>query len=91
VAGGALRSRCQMKRAASSTATIVYVPRPGATAEEELDALANVYRFILDSHAKREAAEAASETGGRSDAAIVSDTEGVNHVEQRADRPSEVT
>jgi hypothetical protein len=82
VAGVAPCCRCEMKLAGSSTAKIVYVPRPGATAEAELDALVNVYRFILDCHAKKEATEAASEPDRRNDTAIVSDTEGVSHVEQ---------
>ena len=38
-----------------SNPPIVYTPRPDATPEGELNALANVYRFILDRHAKKEA------------------------------------
>ena len=38
-----------------SNPPIVYAPRPDATPEGELNALANVYRFILDCHAKKEA------------------------------------
>jgi hypothetical protein len=65
-----------MKRAASRTVTIVYVPLPSVTAEAQLDALADVYGFILGCHAKRESAEAASEPDGSSHTAIASDTEG---------------
>ena len=44
---------------------ITYTSRPGATAEAELNVLANVYRFILDCHAKKMAAEPAPEPDGR--------------------------
>jgi excisionase family DNA binding protein len=53
----------------------------------ELNVLANVYRFILDCHAKKMAAEPDS----CNDAAIVRNTEGVSHVEQRPDTSLEVT
>jgi hypothetical protein len=66
---------------------IIYTSRPDATPEAELNVLANVYRFILDCHAKKIAAEPDS----CNDAAIVRNTEGVSHVEQRPDRPSEIT
>lgn len=33
---------------------IFYATRPGTTPEAELDALASVYRFILDCRAKKE-------------------------------------
>ncbi len=46
-----------------SDAHINYVPRPDATPEAEREALAQVYRFVLDCQAKRETAEAASEPG----------------------------
>ncbi len=36
--------------------TVSYIPRPDATPEAELSALASAYRFILDCHAKKEAA-----------------------------------
>jgi hypothetical protein len=36
-------------------ATVSYAPRPDATAEAEISALANVYRFVLDCRAKKEA------------------------------------
>jgi hypothetical protein len=67
-------------------ATITYTPRPNATPEAELDALAAAYRFILERRAKR----LATESGSCNDAGIVENTEGVSHVEQRPDRPSEV-
>ena len=41
-------------------ASVVYEPRPDATPEAELNVLANVYRFILDCHAKKEAAHPAA-------------------------------
>jgi hypothetical protein len=65
---------------------MTYTPRPDATLEAELNVLANVYRFILDCHAKKVAAEPDS----CNDAAIVRTTEEVSHVEQRPDRPSEI-
>jgi hypothetical protein len=37
---------------------ITYTPRPDATPEVELDALAAVYRFILDCHERKKAAPA---------------------------------
>ena len=33
---------------------ITYTPRPDATPEAELDALASVFRFVLECHAKTE-------------------------------------
>ena len=44
---------------------ITYTPRPDATPEAELSVLANVYRFILNCHAKKLATEPASEPDGR--------------------------
>ena len=38
-----------------SNPPIVYTSHPDATPEGELNALANVYRLILDCHAKKEA------------------------------------
>ena len=64
---------------------ITYTSRPDTTPEAELAVLANTYRFVLDCHAKKIAAEPDS----CNDAAIVRNTEGVGHVEQRPDRPSE--
>lgn len=48
-----------------SNPKIIYTPRADATPETELQALANVYRFILDCHEKNKAAEA---HGGEDDA-----------------------
>ena len=64
--------------------SITYAPRSEATPEAELNVLANVYRFILDCHAKKIAAEPDS----CNDIAIVRNTEGVSHVDQRPDRPA---
>lgn len=35
----------------TSTSRITYAPRPSVTPETELSVLANVYRFVLKSHA----------------------------------------
>jgi hypothetical protein len=43
---------------------VAYTPRPDAIPESELSALASVYRFILDCHAKKEA----TRPGGPDDA-----------------------
>ncbi len=40
----------------ASSTRIVYTPHANATAETEAAALAAVYKFILDRHAKKEAA-----------------------------------
>jgi hypothetical protein len=42
-----------------NSSRIIYRSRPDATPEAELNALATVYRFILDCHAKKIAAEPA--------------------------------
>ena len=39
-----------------SEARIVYTPRPDVTSESEAVALAAVYRFLLDRHAKKKGA-----------------------------------
>ena len=39
-----------------SSSRITYAPRPDATPEAELEALASVYRFILDRKAKKKGA-----------------------------------
>ncbi len=36
-----------------SSSTVGYVPRPGATPEQETAAFASVYRFVLDCHASK--------------------------------------
>jgi len=40
-----------------SSARITYTPRPDATPESELDALAAIYKFILECHASKKAAD----------------------------------
>ena len=48
-----------------SSDRIVYVPRPDATLEGEIDALASVYTFVLRVRTKNKAAE---DSGGEDDA-----------------------
>lgn len=43
-------------RLSVDSSAVSYTPRPDATPEAEVSALSNVYRFILDCHAKQEAA-----------------------------------
>jgi hypothetical protein len=66
---------------------ITYTSRLDATLEAELAVLANTYRFVLDCHAKKIAAEPDS----CNDGVIVRNTEEVSHVEQRHDRSSKIT
>ncbi len=47
-----------------SSPCIIYSPRPDVAPESEANTLANVYRFILDCHAKKKA----SRPGGPDDA-----------------------
>ena len=47
---------------------IIYTERADTTAETELNVLATVYRFILDCHAKKKAAEPAPEPDGHDEA-----------------------
>jgi hypothetical protein len=70
---------------------ITYTRRSDATSEAEVAALVAIYKFVLDCHAKKMAAEPTPGPDGRNDAAIVRDTKEVSHVEQRHDRPSEIT
>ena len=42
----------------SDARRVTYTPRSDATPEGELNALSNVYRFVLDCHVKKEAAPA---------------------------------
>ena len=66
----------------SSVTQIVYAPRPDATSEGELNALASIYRFILDRHAKKEDYPTTSDP--EPDAAVrVKYGEEVSHVEQQ--------
>jgi hypothetical protein len=55
-------------RGAMDRPRVTYTPRSDATPEGELNMLANVYRFILDCHAKKMAVEPAPEPDGRDDA-----------------------
>jgi hypothetical protein len=66
-----------------SAPRITYVLRPDATQEDELNALAAAYRFILECHAQKRTAEPSPESNGCDDTAIVRNMEGVSHVEQR--------
>jgi hypothetical protein len=66
---------------------ITYALRSDATAEAELDVLANVYRFILDCHAKKKAVEPAPEP----DSCITTQIDrGALAVQPRKMRPSPV-
>jgi hypothetical protein len=47
----------------ASNSHIIYIPRPDATQEAELNVLASVYRLILDSRAKKNAAGMTSTNG----------------------------
>jgi hypothetical protein len=40
-----------------SSARITYTPRPDATPESELDALVAIYKFVLECHASKKAAD----------------------------------
>jgi len=71
--------------------TVKYTPRLDATPKAELDALANVYRYILDCRAKTRVTEPASDSDSSNDAAMVRSGKGVSHVEQRHDRSSQIT
>jgi hypothetical protein len=64
----------------ASNSHIIYIPRPDATQEAELNALASVYRFVLNCRAKKNAAGVTS-TNGTS----VRHTEGVGDVERQPD------
>jgi len=46
---------------------IAYAPRPDATPEAEIATLAAVYRFVLDSRAKKEAAPESRPDDARKD------------------------
>jgi hypothetical protein len=59
-----------------NSAQVRYSHRPEATAEAEVSALTNVYRFILDCHAKKMAAELAPGSDGSNDTAMVRNMEG---------------
>jgi hypothetical protein len=59
-----------------SNSRITYAQRPDATSEGEVAALSNIFRFILDSHARKEAApenrpDAGKESNERSGKSII--------------------
>ena len=63
---------------------ISYIPHPDATFEAERSALANVFKFVL----ARDCAKDKNRPSDKSDcddATLVSNTEGVSHVEQQPD------
>jgi hypothetical protein len=70
------------QRVQVTSSRIAYTPRPDATPEAELNAVAACYRFILfeSSATKKEAAEPASAPYG---AARVKHEEKVSHVRQQ--------
>ena len=47
-----------------SDPVITYAPRPDATAEAEIGALANVYKFLMDCRARKEATRPGSPDDG---------------------------
>jgi hypothetical protein len=59
--------------------------------EPSPDPCARALEVLLSPTVSKKAAGPAAEPDGRNDAAIVRDTEGVSHVEQKPDRPFEVT
>ena len=67
---------------------IIYTSRPDATPEAELNVLANIYRFLLDCHARKK--KAAGMTSTDSDDAKSEKGEGGGYVKQLANKPSEI-
>ena len=61
-----------------NSARISYVLRPDATPEMEVSALANVFKFVLDCHTRKEAAPES-----RPDDTKLRLAKGVSHVDQR--------
>jgi hypothetical protein len=53
---------CEMTR--KNKGRINYTPLPDATSESELDALVAVYAFVLEAHAKKEAAASSGLANG---------------------------
>jgi streptomycin 6-kinase len=47
-------SELETRRRAKSDLRMIYTPRPDASPEGELTALANVYRFLLDRRERRD-------------------------------------
>jgi hypothetical protein len=60
---------------------IIYTPRPDATSQAGLSALAAVFKFVLDCHAKKVGAH----PGDTDDTPSVGNAEGVSHVDRRPD------
>jgi hypothetical protein len=54
-----------MSGRARTNERVHYIPRPDATPQRELEALASVYRFILDCHKRKEAALASGADGAK--------------------------
>ena len=52
---------CTVKQASNSHVT--YTPRPGATPELEQATFANVYRFLIDAHTRKNLAAGPGERG----------------------------
>ena len=69
--------------------SVIYTPRSDATPKAELDVLANVYRFILDRHAKKMAAGTAPNPDSGDDVSITKRKE-VSDVEYRPYKSSDI-
>ena len=52
-------------RPASDAPRVVYVPRPDATTEREIAALAAAYRFVLERHAGKQGTDPGGGSTGR--------------------------
>jgi hypothetical protein len=64
----------------------------GKSEESEVSVFTRIYALAMQKYQENEKpAESAPEPDGCNDAAIVTNTEEVSHVEQRLDRPSETT
>jgi hypothetical protein len=73
---------------AMSSPRITYTSHPDATPQAELNVLANVYRFILDCHARKKKATGMTSTD--TDDAKSKKEEGGGHVKQLANKSSEI-
>ena len=73
-----------------SEARIVYTPRPDATPESEVAALASVYRFLLDCHAKKKSGPATTPDGVMKGFGISEKEKGGEHAEYLPHRSSEI-
>jgi hypothetical protein len=63
-----------------SSPRIIYAPCPDTTPEAEISALASAYKFVLDCHAKK---NAAGMTCANGDDVAMKNYKGVSHVDQR--------